>query len=465
MSGTITIVGTGWSGDELTLKAVDLLTGGGRILLHTDHCGCAGWLSQRGIDYMSLDMLYERCEDFDEHARAAADAVTEAAGTGDVIYCVPDVRDLSAQLLAASGLQPRPRVVAGPPVEGALLALSRGETRMVEASDWEAYHLTARENCLIRELASRELAAEVKLGLMAVYPEGADVWLLNGESDPQVIPLYALDRASLYDHRTCALIPAQRDILALERWDFEHLGEIMRILCGPDGCPWDRAQTHRSLRTCMLEEAYEVIDAIDDDDMDHLCEELGDVLLQVAIHAEIARLHGEFDITDVTTAICDKMIRRHTHVFGSDKAQSADQVLDLWSRNKMAERSQTTRTESMRDVTRALPAMLKAVKVMKRSGEVGLRDDSADRAAARCARRLSEPLSAETAEHTLGEALLDLAEMACLLKIDPEIALNGAINRFIGRFDGIERQILAEGAEFGKLDADSLRKYWDLVKL
>ena len=464
MGGTITIIGTGWSRGELTLQAVELLTGGAHILLHTDHCGCAEWLSERGIAYASLDTLYERCEDFDELARAAADAVTEAARSGDVLYCVPDVRDLSARLLTASGVQPRPRVVAGPPVEGALLALCRGETRMVEASDWQEYHLTPRENCLIRELASRELAAEVKLGLMAVYPEETEIWVMNGASEPQAMPLYALDRGALYDHRTCALIPAQHSVLALERWDFEHLNEIMRILCGPDGCPWDRAQTHQSLRTCMLEEAYEVIDAIDEGDMDHLCEELGDVLLQVAIHAEIARLHGEFDITDVTTAICDKMIRRHTHVFGADDAQSADQVLDLWSRNKMAERSQKTRTESMRDITRALPAMLKAVKVMKRSGEAGLRDESVRQAAERCARRLSA-LSVENAEEALGEALLDLAEMAFMLKVDPEIALNGAIKRFIERFDEIERKNNAKGAGFDALSAETLRKYWDLVKL
>ena len=465
MGGTITIIGTGWNRGELTLRAVDLMTGGGKILLHTDHCGCAEWLLERGIAFASLDALYERCEDFDALARAAADAVKEAARSGDVLYCVPDVRDLSARLLMASGAQPRPRVVAGPPVEGALLALCRGETRMVEASDWQEYHLTPRENCLIRELASRELAAEVKLGLLAVYPEETEIWMMNGEAEPEAMLLYALDRGEKYDHRTCALIPAQRSVLALERWDFEHLNEIMRILCGPGGCPWDRVQTHQSLRTCMLEEAYEVIDAIDEGDMDHLCEQLGEVLLQVAIHAEIARLHGEFDITDVTTAICDKMIRRHTHVFGGDDAQSADQVLDLWSRNKMAERSQTTRTESMRDITRALPAMLKAVKVMKRSGEAGLRDESARQAAERCARRLNDVTLDQDAEGALGEALLDLAEMAFLMKVDPEIALNGAIKRFIARFDEIERTITAEGRGFEAMDAETLRKYWDLVKL
>lgn len=465
MRGRITVVGTGWSRGDLTLNAVELLKSGAKVLLHTDHCGCAEWLRESGVAYASLDELYESCEDFDALARAAADAVTAAAEAGDVVYCVPDVRDLAAQLVAASDTNPRPRVVPGPPVEGALLALGRGETRLVEASDWQEYHLTARENCLIRELSTRELAAEVKLGLMDVYPEQTRIWLMNGDVQLQPMPLYELDRGAYYDHRTCALIPAQRSILALERYDFEHLNEIMRMLCAPDGCPWDRVQTHESLRTCMLEEAYEVIDAIDAGDTDHLCDELGDVLLQVALHAELARRHGEFGISDVTTAICEKMIRRHTHIFGGDTVQSADQVLDLWSRNKMTERNQKTRTESMRDITRALPAMLKAVKVLKRSGEAGLRDDDAAQAARRCAQRLSATPLPENAEALLGEALMDIAEMAYLLKIDPEIALNGAIRRFVDRFAETERKIRADGAEFEALDAETLRKYWDLVKL
>ncbi len=461
MGGTITIVGTGWTRGELTLQIADILSGGARIILHTDHCGCAEWLAEKGIAFASLDALYERCEDFDEHARAAAGAVREASESGDVVYAVPDVRDRSAQLLMSGGV--RPAVFAGPPAEGALLALCDGETRFVEASDWNDIHLTARENCLIRELESRELACEVKLRLMEVYPEAEDIWVLNGGEAPAALPLFELDRLERYDHRTCALIPAQRDITKLERYDAGHLNEIMRFLCGPKGCPWDRAQTHETLRTCMLEEAYEVIDAIDEGDPDHLCDELGDVLMQVAIHAEIARLHGEFDMTDVATAICEKMIRRHTHIFGSDKAQSADEVLELWSKNKMAERHQTTRTQSLREVTRTLPALLRAAKVMKRSAEAGLGDAKAGDVLDRCARRLA--VAAEPGEAELGAALLDLANVARLRGIDPEIALNGAVNRFIDRFEAAEREITAEGGKIGSLNAESLRKYWDSVKL
>lgn len=459
--GAITIVGTGWTAGELTLGAIQALSSGDRVILHTDRCGCAGWLSEKGIAFESLDDLYERCEDFDEHARAAADAVLAAAKAGDVVYAVADIRDRSVQLLADCAA----RIVAGPPSEGALMAFARGETRAVAAADWEDFHLTARENCLIRELESRELAAEVKLKLMEVYPEESEVLLLRGGEAPARAALFELDRADRYDHRTCVLVPAQRSITRLERYDFEHLNEIMRILCAPDGCPWDRAQTHKSLRPSMLEEAYEVIAAIDEEDTDHLYDELGDVLLQVAIHAEIARRHGEFDISDVTTAICEKMIRRHTHIFGEDRVDDPEQVVELWGRNKMSERSQRTHAEALRDITPTLPALLRAVKVFRRSGDAGLREDDAAAVAGRCAGKVAGVVGAADVEAALGEALFDLSELSGMLGVDPEIALNAAANRFIARFEDVERELREKGDGFEHLDAQTLRKYWNLVKL
>ena len=462
--GTITIIGTGWLEGQLTLEGAQALKSGAKVLLHTNRCGCAAWLEQQGVPFDSLDALYDACEDFDDHAKAAAEAVIEAAKAGDVVYGVADVRDRSVPILVERAGE-RVRVIAGPPSEGALLACVSGETRAVEASDWEDFHLTPREHCLIRELDSRELACEVKLKLMAVYPEETEIFLMNGGEAPARLPLYELDRADRYDHMTCALVPAQREVTALERYDFEHLNEIMRILCAPGGCPWDRAQTHESLRTCLLEEAYEVMDAIDEGDPDHLYDELGDILLQVALNAELARRHGEFDISDVTTAICEKMISRHTHVFGKDRAASADAVLDLWSKNKMAERGQSTYTEVLRSVTRTLPSLLRAAKVLKRCAEAGLGDADAAEPAARCREGLEALPGARDAEAWLGTRLLEMAGIARLLKVDPEIALNGAVNRLIEKFSEIEGEMAENGRKFGDLDPETLRKYWDLVKL
>jgi len=462
--GKITVVGAGWTRGELTLNAIEALKHSDAIVLHTDRCGCADWLRQNGMPFTSLDALYETCDDFDIHAQAAADAVMAAGSAGDLAYVVSDIRDRSVSSLIER-IGTAVQVIPGPPSEGALLALVRGEARLVAASEWEQFHPSARESCLVRELDSRELASEVKLRLMEAYPEELEVWLLQGESEPASMPLFTLDRGDRFDHRTCLLVPAQNSITELERYDFEHLNEIMRRLCAPDGCPWDRVQTHASLRTCLLEEAYEVIDAIDEGDVDHLYDELGDLLMLVALHAEIARRHGEFDISDVTTAVCQKLISRHTHIYGDDSAGNEAEVLRLWSRNKMTERSQQTRTEAMRSVTRSLPAMLRAIKVLKRSAELGLGEPDIEAARQRCEAQIRQPwMQADAARH-MGDIMMALAELARLGKVDPEIALNGAVSRFVDRFESVELEITRSGLSAEDLTEETLRNYWNSVKL
>ena len=462
--GMITVVGTGWTTGQLTLDAIQALSSGARVILHTDRCGCADWLREKGIAFESLDALYDRCDDFDQHADAAAQAVLDAAGTDDIVYGVFDVRDRSACRLVERDTD-RVRVVAGPPAEGALLAFAQGEMRCVEASDWEEFHLTARENCYVREVDGQALAGEVKLRLMEVYPEESSVWVLSQGENPRAVPLYALDREGRFDHTTCVLVPAQRDWLKLERYDYGHLGEIIQFLCSPNGCPWDRVQTHETLRPCILEEAYEVMDAIDEGSPEHLYDELGDMLLQIALHVEIGRKHGEFDASDVATAICEKMIHRHTHVFGGDRAGDAGEVLGLWSKNKMAERGQTSRAEAMREITRTLPATLRASKLYKRAGEAGLGEADASGALETCRARIVACLEGAVTEETFGDALMAMCNVARLGGIDPEIALDRACRRFIERFDAVEQEIRGKGLDFEALSAETLRKYWDLVKL
>jgi len=462
--GKITVVGAGWTRGELTLNAIEALKHSDAIVLHTDRCGCADWLRQNGMPFTSLDALYETCDDFDIHAQAAADAVMAAGSAGDLAYVVSDIRDRSVSSLIER-IGTAVQVIPGPPSEGALLALVRGEARLVAASEWEQFHPSARESCLVRELDSRELASEVKLRLMEAYPEELEVWLLQGETEPVSMPLFTLDRGDRFDHRTCLLVPAQNTITELERYDFEHLNEIMRRLCAPDGCPWDRVQTHASLRTCLLEEAYEVIDAVDEGDVDHLYDELGDLLMLVALHAEIARRHGEFDISDVTTAVCQKLISRHTHIYGDDSAGNEAEVLRLWSRNKMTERSQQTRTEAMRSVTRSLPAMLRAIKVLKRSAELGLGEPDIEAACQRCEALIRQPWMQADAERHMGDIMMALAELARLGKVDPEIALNGAVSRFVDRFESVELEITRSGLSAEDLTEETLRNYWNSVKL
>ena len=458
----ITVVGVGLEIGQLTFAAAEALTGGARVILHTDRIGCAKWLNEKGIPFDALDELYESIEDFDEHAQKAAEHVMEAAQVSDVVYAVYDVRDRSVYALNRLGV--RMEVIAGPSVEGALLAHLDGATRMLEASDWESFHLSAMDNALVRELNSRELASEVKLKLMECYPDETRCLVLMGDGSVARAPLYDLDRLKGYDHRCCALIPAQRDLMQLERFGFDELVQIMRILQGPGGCPWDREQTHESLRTCMLEETYEAIDAINQGDTDHLYDELGDILMQVVMQAEIGRRHGEFDISDSITAICDKMIQRHTHIFGADSAGDADEVLDLWTRNKMKERGQQTYAEVLREVGHSLPALLRGRKLIDKAARAGVMQADAHIIARDAAERIELAAGSDDAERALGEALLMLCALARVKRVDPEIALNEAADRFVERFAALEEALGAQGTPLPAPEARAA-EYWDRVKL
>ena len=458
----ITAVGVGLEANQLTLAAAELLKSGARVILHTGRIGCADWLAGEGVPFETLDGLYEECEDFDEHARRAAEHVLEAARAGDVVYAVYDVRDRSVGKLAQ--MEKKLRVVAGPPVEGALLAHLDGAARMLEASDWEDFRLSAGESALVRELDSRELASEVKLKLMDCYPDETRCLLLGGDGSISRIPLYDLDRMKAYDHRTCVLVPAQRDLTKLERFGFDELVRVIRILRGPGGCPWDRAQTHESLRPFLLEESYEVIDAINAGDMDHLYDELGDVLLQVALHAEIGHQHGEFEIGDSLTAICRKMIDRHTHIFGGDQADDPDQVLDLWTRNKMKERGQKTHTEVLREVSRSLPALLRGKKIADKAARAGVHAEDVRSIVRDAAAQLDGVADAQDREAALGDLLFLMCALARELDVDPEIALNEAADRFVDRFAELEISCQKAGV-FLPDAAENAKNYWNRVKL
>ena len=463
----VIVIGCGFRRGQLTLEAAQALENADKVLLHTGRCGLKDYLLEKGIPFETLDALYETAEDFDEHARLAAQAVLKAAEEGITAYAVFDVRDASVQALLQMGADVR--VIAGPPLEEGLWAYAEGATDCWAASEWETWTLHADRNALIREVGSRELAAEAKLKLMDCYPEESPIYVRSGEGEIEKTSLVELDRLAAYDHRLSVLVPAQRELTKLERYGFDELNRVIHILRSPGGCPWDRKQTHQSLRTNLVEEAYEAVDAIGREDMDALYDELGDVLLQIVLHAEIAREHGEFTIGDVTTAITHKMIYRHQHVFGSAKADTADEVLDLWQKVKKAERHQETQAEVLRSVTKSLPALMRAEKVQKRAADVGFDWDGAKAAFYKIGEEADELLRAMEGnsgiEEEAGDLLFAVVNVLRLLKLDPEIALNRATDKFTARFAEMEGCILAEGKQLANMTLEEMDVYWNRVKL
>ncbi len=261
------------------------------------------------------------------------------------------------------------------------------------------------------------------------------------------------------------------DFQQKENYTFDDLAEIVKILRAPGGCPWDMAQTHKSIRSNFIEETYEAIEAIDTDDKELLKEELGDVLLQVALHAEMEREINSFDINDVCDGICKKLIVRHPHVFGDKSAENADQALTNWDEVKMKTKSQTTQTQAMQSVSKALPSLMRSEKVQKKAAKCGFDWDSVDGALdslyQECG-ELKEAIKNNDAENQyeeLGDVLFSVVNVSRFLKIDSEKALYDACDKFINRFSKVESLAAERGIDMKTASLEKLDSLWDEVKL
>lgn len=245
---------------------------------------------------------------------------------------------------------------------------------------------------------------------------------------------------------------------------------VVRVLRSEQGCPWDRKQTHKSLKSCMLEEAYEVIEAIDQDDKLNLQEELGDVLLQVALHSVIAEEEGTFTIEDVCSDVTDKMIRRHPHVFGTSKENSVDGIAKQWDEIKMQEHKEETIGDSLRRIPKAMPATMRAAKVQKKLAKAGMNiGDSASslQTIENTIKTLCNALENKEnvdLEEQYGQLLFQVVNLATILGLNAENSLTNAVDKFINRLVGIERIANREGKRLSELSINYENELWKLGK-
>jgi len=252
---------------------------------------------------------------------------------------------------------------------------------------------------------------------------------------------------------------------------FERLSQIMARLRAPDGCPWDKKQTHQSLMPYLIEESYELWDAIEQDNGPHMLEELGDVLLQVVFHAQLASEKQRFDFRRIATQLADKLIARHPHVFGDgEKLQSPSEVVESWEAIKRKESDKLQRTSALDGVPRFLPALLKAQKVQKKAAKVGF-DWQELPPVEQKVHEEHEELSAAIAsgdaghiQEELGDMLFSLVNLSRHLGISAEEALNKATEKFELRFRGVERLVKKQGETLSELSLQQLDRYWDEVK-
>ena len=255
-----------------------------------------------------------------------------------------------------------------------------------------------------------------------------------------------------------------KEILKKTVYDASDLAKIVEILRAPGGCPWDREQTHESIRKDFIEETYEVIEAIDNKDPALLREELGDVLLQVAMHAEMEREAGRCTFDDIANDVCQKMIHRHPHVFGDVKADTSAEVLSNWEVIKSEEKKRESVTDKLTAIPRQFPALMRAVKVGKKASVMDFPD--AESVAKKVEEELAEVREAMLAgdevqiAEEMGDLLLTVASLARKLHVDAELALTAATDKFIARFSAVEKAVLAAGKRFEELSDAELDVIW-----
>lgn len=254
------------------------------------------------------------------------------------------------------------------------------------------------------------------------------------------------------------------------RYDFSDLVEIVKILRSPQGCPWDMEQTHKSIRADFIEETYEVIEAIDTEDRVLLREELGDVLLQVALHSEMESEVDSFTIYDVVDEVCKKLIIRHPHVFGDKTAGNTDEALLNWDAVKMKIKSQKTQTEAMQSVSKALPSLMRAEKIQKKAAKVGFDWDNVNDALDKLSEEVAELKQAianndeENMYEELGDVLFSAVNVSRFIKADSEHALYDACDKFTDRFSKVEALAAERGIDMKSAELSVLDALWDEVK-
>jgi tetrapyrrole methylase family protein/MazG family protein len=434
-----------------------------------------------GVQVHSFDWLYRQGQSFDAVYTAIVEKVIELAHRPQgVTYAVPGhplvAEATGPEILRRAQAEGLPiRVIEGLSfLEPTFTALGLDPfPRLVlldalELGTWHVPSFPPDAPVLIAQIYDRMSASEVKLTLNAFYPDEHPVTLVHaaGTKQQQIehLRLYEIDRSPHLGLMSALYVPPLGEATSMEAFL-----EIVAHLRAPDGCPWDRQQTHQSLRSHLLEEAYEVLAAIDADDPQALQEELGDLLLQVALHAQIASEEGEFNFTDVVRGIHHKIVRRHPHVFGTLKVEGVEGVLRNWERLKQAEREANGQEERslLAGVPLALPALTQAQELQDRAARVGFDWPEIAPVWEKVREELQEVLTApdeHAREKELGDLLFAVVNLARWYKVDAESALRATNQRFRQRFAHIEQRAREMGRVLGEMTLAEMDALWEEAK-
>lgn len=460
----------------LTLETVELLIHVDEVMVRTSRHPCVAELMARGARIRAMDDHYEEGNSMEEaYASITSEVVRQARAKGEAYYATPGFplfAERAVQMILGEDVEviihPAVSFLEGmlaslkiDPVEGLLLLEA---DRLIEGG---RSNLDPRTGTILSQVDSRIKASEVKLVLLEAYPASHEIRVIRaaGSEDERVeeLPLEELDREERFDHLTSIYIPrlSERDI-----FDFQRLLDVIARLRGPGGCPWDRKQTHESLARHMVEEAHEAVDAIHQADWDHLSEELGDLLLQVVLHAQLGAEEGSFDIHDTLRIIIEKLLRRHPHVFGGAELKTPEEVIARWEHIKAEERGDSSVLEG---VTQGLPALVYAFKLQSRAARIGFDWGHGEEVLPKLTEELDEirevlRCGEGDLEDELGDMLFTLVNVCRHYRVDPEVALRRASRKFAERFRKVEEMSRERGLHLEDMSLEELDSLWETSK-
>ena len=477
----VTLLGLG-PGDPLLLtrQAWLLLESIPEIYLRTTHHPVvAGFPPSLKVN--SFDHLYESGESFEDiYAKIVEQIIDLALRPGGVVYAVPGhpfVAEATAPEIArlARDKQIQVNVIEGLSFLEAVFS-SLGIDPLPQTVILDAFEL-ARSHVplfppdypsIIAQIHSKAMASDVKLTLMEVYPDEHPIQLVHLAGTPHVLieqlSLYELDRSEHIGLLTTLYLPP-----LAKGSSFESFQEVIAHLRAPDGCPWDREQTHQTLRAHLLEETYEVLAALDNEDPQALREELGDLLLQIVLHTQIAVDDGTFKMPDVLSGVYNKIVSRHPHVFGEVQVADAEGVLRNWEHLKAVERENSgqAHVSLLEGVAPALPALSQALTYQVRAARVGFDWPDIGGVLNKVLEEVAEVRQAEDIQAIsaeLGDLFFSLVNLARWNKVDPESALREANFRFRERFGFIEKTAREQNRSLTDLSLDEMEELWQLSK-
>ncbi len=481
--GKIYVVGLGpGSVSALTIGAVDRIISGNKNFLRTENHPTIEYFKEKNIAYKSYDYLYEREENFDiVYENIVSQLKKELKENGDINYFVPgnplvaektvdlllEEKDLEVEIVSGmSFIEPMIELVKRDPING---------LKIVDGSVFTTQMIDINVDIIITQVYNQRILSDIKLILSEIYGDEYKVYLIHGAGvesleEKNLLPIYELDRNPNIGVLTSLYIPKIEE-KNKKTFDFNDILDIMLLLRSKDGCSWDIKQSHESIRRCVVEEAYEVVDAIDKGDLEGLVEELGDLLLQVVFHSQIAFEEGEFNIYDVTSTLAKKLIYRHPQVFTENKVEKSEELVYNWNRLKYAERNIASFTDKLKDI-KGLPALMTSYKIQDKAGEIGFDWEDIKGPLDKIMEEYEEVIEAmdehgpgsPELEGELGDLIFASVNLSRFLKVDPEISLNRTNKKFIKRFEFIEKELQNQGRNLEDSNLEEMDALWNESK-